>query len=466
MFTIGSNVKINEELCPVEQRTNKRYQFGTLNYPAFMLEWEFEVVRLFNNEYHGDMVECRPTNVDNFKANVALKVVDLVEAVGKIDKISFELVGKINKFVNEIKTLKELETKLLIDRAVLKNQGLGIAHQKLKDNWAEIKRSRDRIVRLSNTKELVYEVKHSSGTYLLDCPEEKIGTELRKAIRNKRRDSKKLNVVTKDIGGGLTLEKLGNVMTKSGKFLELNEKYATVIIKDHKKPTTNDNYVGIEIEMLAPKSIELMQKEFIKARLHRYVNIGTDGSIRSDISGMTAMELRVCLPENLLGSHLKQITEVLRKNDCYANRSCGMHVHIDMRNRDPELCYRNFFKVQDIMLQAQPQARRTNHYCQPNKEATKKLADFSAKGDDTVRRRAINTDSYYKNDMKTIEIRIHEGATKFKDIYNWVSFLTSTASLTSDLPKVVKNINDLKEMNYLNDLVINHLNERIEEYSA
>ena len=106
MFTIGSNVKINEELCPVEQRTNKRYQFGTLNYPAFMLEWEFEVVRTFKNDYHGDMVECRPTNVDNFKANVALKVSDLVEAVGKIDKISFELVGKINKFANEIKALK------------------------------------------------------------------------------------------------------------------------------------------------------------------------------------------------------------------------------------------------------------------------------------------------------------------------------------------------------------------------
>jgi hypothetical protein len=466
MINVGSIIKINDELCPENERSNKRFQFGALNYIAIMLDWEFEVVREFKDEFHGDMVECKITNSDNIKSNIVLRTQDTVLAKSNKFNLTYEIIGKTGRFDAEIRELKREENDLLLVRAEEKRKGTPITDKTLIQNWSEVKSVRNKIKRYQENTDKVFVVKHSSGTYEIDCAEEQIPTKLRSLIRSMRADRRKVYPVTKEIGGGMTLEKLGNVMVKPGKFLELNEKYALNIIKAHKKPTTNDNYVGIEIEMLSPKSIEEMNKEFIKSRLHKYVNVGTDGSIRSDISGVHAMELRVCLPENLLATHLKMITEVLRKTDSYANRSCGMHVHVDMRNRDPELCYRNFFKVQNIMLQAQPLTRRTNQYCKPSTIASKKLKDFSSNGDDNVRRQAINTDSYHKNDMKTIEIRVHEGATKFKDIFNWVNFLVATASLKKDLDAPINTIKELRSANFVNELVINHLNERIEEYSA
>jgi hypothetical protein len=68
--------------------------------------------------------------------------------------------------------------------------------------------------------------------------------------------------------------------------------------------------------------------------------------------------------------------------------------------------------------------------------------------------------------MRTIEIRIHEGATKYRDIINWVKFLVGTASLKTDLPKVVTTVSELRSMDYLAESVLSHLEERIEEYSA
>jgi hypothetical protein len=172
------------------------------------------------------------------------------------------------------------------------------------------------------------------------------------------------------------------------------------------------------------------------------------------------MELRILVKESELESKLKEICAVLRKNDCYSNRSCGMHVHLDMRNRDAELCYKNLFNVQDLMLASQPIARRSNTYCKPNTDKALKLSQFKT----GERYKVINTDSYEKH--STIEIRLHEGATKFKDIYNWVKFLVDTVNQKKVFKKEVKTIDDLTEMDYTDIKILNHLDERIQEYAS
>ena len=460
-MNIGEVVKLNPELCKPELLANPLSQFGKLNYFAFMLEWECEVVKTFKDDYHGEMIEIKVLNDPDIDGNVVFRQDEVILGVSKMLKMNYELIGKVHRFKKEIERLKLEETKLIEERAGLKELGLPITHKDLKANWAKKQKVTKEIDRLNKNTEMVYEVKHKTGTYYMDCSEDKIPTELRRIIRKVRSERKVNNVEVKDIGGGLTLEKLGKVMTKGGRFLELNEKYAMQIIKEHKKPTTSENYVGIEIEMISSKSIEEMNKELIKARLHRFVNVGTDGSIQAEVSGLKTMELRICLPESLLETKLKEITQVLRKNDCYANRSCGMHVHVDMRNRDPELVYRNFFRVQQLLIDSQPTSRRTNSYCKPATKPSKKLSEFNDE-----RYQAINTASYEKNDMKTIEIRIHEGTVKFKDIFNWTMFLTGIASVKTDLAKEIKTTKELRELNILQDSVISHLEERIEEYSA
>lgn len=474
MFAVGEKIKLNEELCPLDKRENKRATFGKLGYLVALLDLEFEVTRIFKNREGEEMAEVSILDQENAVGNFALYTADCVLSSKLAKKIDFEILGMVNKNQPEIDRLKAIENNLMEARVKEKKKGVKVDAPLLKRNWAEVLSVRASLEKLKNSKDpQAYQIKHKKGIFTFTCKEDEIGRTLRRHLQGLRREARRITVTSKDLSTGHKIQKIGKVMATAGIFLKISETFALDIIKQHKKPTTNDNYVGIEIEMLSPKTIEQMNKEFVAQRLHRYVNIGTDGSIRNDSPDpMNAMELRICLPESMLEEKIKAIAEVLRKNRCYANRSCGLHVHLDMRNRDPELCYRNFFKVQNIMLLVQPETRRNNRYCMPNEKASLKLKEFSAgqPGDrgnyDLKRRVVINTDSYHKNEMRTIEIRVHEGATKFKDIYNWAQFLVATASLKNELPNVVTDLKDLKEVNYLTAPVFKHLADRAEEFSA
>lgn len=462
MFNISDTIKLNEQLCPANKRTEMKFQFGKLGYFVKMLEWEFEVLSSFTHTVHGLMLECKVLNDPNNRSNIVLKADDCVLVDNKgLKKIKYDVISAIPQALPEIEKLKNTVSNLFVVR---KQQKLnGIKASQLTENWSEIKSARSSMEKLQKNGIIDYVIRHKSGTYTFACKEVDLKRELIKQITTKRRQQKTLEEVQKTIPNThLTYSKLKGVLTKSGEFSRMNEVFAKSVIRNEKTPATKDNYVGIEIEMLSPKTVEEMETLFIKARLHKYVNIGDDASIRHDTDGFNRMELRVCLPEHLLESHLKILCDVLRRNDCYANRSCGMHVHVDMRNRDPELCYRNFFKVQNIMLDAQPQTRRKNKYCMPNEASTLTIDQF----DDVPRRSVINTNSYNKNDMRTIEIRVHEGATKYRDIINWVKFLVATASLKTELPTVINTIEELDNARYVDTSVLGHLQSRIEEYSA
>lgn len=467
MFNLTDKVKINEELCPENKRTEKKFQFGSLNYIVVMLEWEFEVERVFKDEYHGDMVEVKVLNVPNIRSNVVLKVSDLVLTRSiMLEKMNFQVLGVVNKNQDRIDVLKKEEQILVAYRNEKKYNGMAITDKSLITNWKEIGAIRASIKKLEGSVDKVFKVNHGQKTYTLDCLEKEIPRKLQQLISKNRSESKIITPKIKMIGGGMQYETVGGVLTKPSKFSELSEKFGMNIIKEAKVPKTVDNYVGIEVEMLSSKTIADMNKEFVKAKLHRYVNITTDASVQAETEGFHPMELRICLPEKLLDSKLAEICEVLRKIECYANKSCGMHVHLDMRARNPELCYRNLFKVQDIMLQVQPNSRRANRYCMPNTIPSLSIKEFNGSNDNGTRRRVINTMSYHKNNMQTIEIRVHEGTTEYKNIVNWVKFLVATATLNTELPTVVKNIKELQEVGYVDDKVMGHLTERVNLFSA
>jgi len=139
MFNISDKIKLNEELCPENKRTDKRFQFGNLNYLAIMLEWEFEVVRVFENEYHGTMVECKVLNDDKNKSNVALRADDCVLAKKTSLKIPYEIVSLVNKSQPEIDALRVTEKSLVATREAKKAAGKPITDVVMVANWGNIK---------------------------------------------------------------------------------------------------------------------------------------------------------------------------------------------------------------------------------------------------------------------------------------------------------------------------------------
>lgn len=461
MFNVGDKIKLNSDLCPLDKQAQKDFQFGKLGYFAVMLDWEIEITKVFEHSYNGTMVTGTPVNVEGVTCDITFRAEDVVSIGTSKFNIEYEVVGQVKKNQPEIDRLLALETKLQNFRDLEKLSGKKISD--LKSNYTALCKVRKELKEEFEKPETIAQVKTKHGVFAVDCDlndANKVIASLRRQIKVARKQRQELSRSTKVIAGNLSYEKVAGVLAKPGTFLALNEKFAINVIKEHKKPVSSENYVGIEIEMLSSKTIEEMNKEFIKARLHRMVNIGTDGSIRTDLDSVRTMELRILLPESQLESGLKQICEVLRRNDCYANRSCGMHVHLDMRNRDAELAYTNLFKLQDLMLATQPLTRRSNTYCKPNTKDGLKLKDFPT----SDRYKVINTDSYAKH--STIEIRLHDGATKFRDVYNWAKFLVDTVNQKSKFKSSVSSISDLEKLGYLDSKVIAHLDERIQEYAV
>lgn len=207
------------------------------------------------------------------------------------------------------------------------------------------------------------------------------------------------------------------------------------------KPTKKTNYIGIEMECYSHYSyFELMDK-INKLKLNKIVQVVGDGSIEPDFG--TSTEFRILLPESQLALGLKKISKLFTKGKFGVNDSCGLHVHLDMRNRNVEKCHKQLLKFQDVLFGLVSEDRWSNNYC--------KYATKHNQGD---RYLAINKQrAYIKH--KTIEIRLHQGTLDFKRIEQWSKLLLKIINGKDVAPKPVKAdiVNWTKKQKVLSDYV-------------
>lgn len=368
MFNVSDKIRLNPELCPQDKLEQKHFQFGALNYPVLVLDWEMEVVEAFNDQYHGNMVAVKILNDDRVEMDtiVYFRVDDCIISKATKLKIEFEILGKILKVSPLIESNRAERAELMKERKKLARTN-DKTTKVMQANWKLVSALDKKLEELKTQTETIFQVKTPSlGVITLDCKEEQIEQFLRREIRKSRAEARKIIPTEKVIVGGIKYEKVGGVLKTPGEFAKISKDFSIKVINEKKVPVTdNDNYVGIEIECYGKKTIEQMKESFIKAGLKKFVNVTTDGSI-IPTSGNTAMEIRVCLAEKDLDSVLPRIFKVIEDEKMLVNDSCGTHVHLDMRNRNAELAYSNLFKLQELMLKTQPEARRTNRYCRKN----------------------------------------------------------------------------------------------------
>ena len=210
-------------------------------------------------------------------------------------------------------------------------------------------------------------------------------------------------------------------------------------------PQTNDKYLGIEIECIIPSFVEksevlnYLRAKFSEHGLSRYVNVGTDVSVSGDIvcgnpycveyndcicgTQHVGVELRVLVKETELTQVMPRVCGVLKKVKAYVNKSCGLHVHLDMRNRDVVECAKRLYKEQDLLLGMVPESRKKNKYCQ--KITRHQLIKGIIEPALVSRYKVINPTSYHR--LRTLEVRVHEGTVKSSDIIKWCKLLVSIA---------------------------------------
>lgn len=182
-------------------------------------------------------------------------------------------------------------------------------------------------------------------------------------------------------------------------------------------PSNGTKYVGVEIECYAKIGPVSLQKLFFKADLEEFVVIGDDSTIEPPNNGdpdsetdWHTFELRLLIPQNILTPTLKRFGRVFRAARLKTNESCGLHVHLDMRQRDRDDCYEKLKLFQDALFALVNKDRWNNWHCQRNE-------------DDSRRDHHMGVNLMAWNEHRTIEVRMHHGCVDTNIIEKWVKLL-------------------------------------------
>ena len=180
-------------------------------------------------------------------------------------------------------------------------------------------------------------------------------------------------------------------------------------------PISKDKYVGIEVECYGPLEHKDVMKLVLEHDLENCLNIGDDGSIEPDYvaghSDPCTYEFRILSTEKELPKLFKNLKAFFKAGKFKTNYTCGLHVHLDMRNRNVEKCYAKLLKFQQIMFPLVEPDRWINEYC-----------DWSLSNDRFERRMtAVNYMAYEEH--QTLEVRLHHGTVDVSKIENWVRLL-------------------------------------------
>jgi len=170
--------------------------------------------------------------------------------------------------------------------------------------------------------------------------------------------------------------------------------------------------------------------------------------------GNSGHELAIVAKSTQIASVISKACKVLADHKAEVNSTCGLHVHIDMRNRDEKQAFANLVKSQKLLYSMVPRSRYENTYCKPN---DKGLKMDSYQG----RYLGINPSSY--GEHGTIEVRLHSGTVNAEKINNWIKLLQAIA-YSKRVPKIVK-LSDLVNNVKLPSTLIEYIEKRLATFA-
>lgn len=232
-----------------------------------------------------------------------------------------------------------------------------------------------------------------------------------------------------------------------------------------KKPKTTDNYVGIELEFISKLNVEALEVLFAEADLEEYCQLKEDGSIDESDDYPYAHEVCILVKESQVSRIVNKVCAVLKPHS-KVNSSCGMHVHLDMRNRNKTLAFDKLYSAQKLLFSMVPASRLHSSYCDFIQGYD--YEEFNIHPVTENRYVGINTRAY--RDHKTIEIRMHSGSLDAEKIINWVTLLRKIVNNTDLVPKVSdrpimwNSLKDVRHTFKLNSRLTKYLKERINKF--
>jgi hypothetical protein len=454
MFNQGNIVKMNPEIFAGNESLTDT--FGSLGVPGLFRHMLFEIVKSVKDG-RGEGYTVKLLNPDKLKTFIT--GVKEVKSEGEWYLLASEIVKANTKITLDYEIAASADQsgrveELFLARKKLRSEGKDKKHKEMIANWRAIEVARGKIKGESNAEKVEVFLPKQRMTVTMtrgQLPKEGDDKSLAAFMnllvselvrfRNAR---KATSPVTKELyGKQMTL--VGGVHTSPSQPLDCFKHFMRNWASTPKKPTdAKATYVGIEIEMIYSGEETLFKELMFQEKLYRNVTMTTDGSVKPcHNQGYRGIELQVLCTTEEVKSVLESLQRVFDnpKIDGYANRSCGLHIHCDMRNRDHKLAYKNLVRVQNILRGAQPVGRINNIHCRPN---TNDSFVSNIESGDNGRYWVVNHQAYKEH--TTLEVRIHEGTTECKDIYNWIVFLDTIVSLKTEIP-----VNSLTLASQLNE---------------
>lgn len=141
--------------------------------------------------------------------------------------------------------------------------------------------------------------------------------------------------------------------------------------------------------------------------------------------GLSKYEVRLLVKQKDVNHIVKRVYDILNANGVRVNKSCGLHVHLDMRHRDKHVVYKNLYLCQDLFYKVH-KARKHSRWCQKSTGNT--YLRQQCKGG---RYYCINTKSYDRH--RTLEVRIGEATMDHEQVVAWIRMLCTIADKKSKL---------------------------------
>jgi len=287
-----------------------------------------------------------------------------------------------------------------------------------------------------------------------------------KQIKEYRAKTKRLDEQKKQTLG-FNYSMTGGVFNKPGQVIALqsveNQLSRIGKAKAPNKESKN-KYVGIELELVAKVNRNKLNELLCKAFLAGYVYVKHDGSITIENDGEYPHEITVLCKEQDVPSVVNRLCAVLNSKEvgAYVNNSCGLHVHIDCRNRKPNDVYNNVTRCLPLLKKMVPQNRinsqHATRYCKMNQTSS---WDDAQNND---RYMAVNVQSY--RNLKTIEIRMHSGTTNAAKIINWCSILCGAANHPTLLDKDISTAYEYTDVIGCNGKLTGYMLKRIDLFTG
>jgi hypothetical protein len=182
-----------------------------------------------------------------------------------------------------------------------------------------------------------------------------------------------------------------------------------------------DRAVGVEIECYGPQ---------LEDKLPMWAREKGDGSLGSRSDGV---EFNLLLKREFLEPRLFNFCKLMATYGHKVDKTCGLHVHLDMRGRSFEDVQKLAKKVDKwlyALRELVPQSRRENSYCQFGTSRTDRY-------------KAVNLCAFEK--FKTLEIRLHSGTTDYTKIISWLRLVEFVAAMPK-APKAASCIATLESL--------------------